>query len=97
LNEPTVNIPGSAELEQNYPNPFNPSTSIRYKLQSECHVSLAVFDISGKQIFSLVNERQSAGIHSLAFSAGNTPSGVYIYSLYINGIRGGTKKMILLK
>jgi uncharacterized delta-60 repeat protein len=90
-------LPSSAELHQNYPNPFNPNTKIAYDLRSRGNVSLAINEISGKQIAKLVNEYQSPGRYEVGFDAGSLPSGIYFYSLRVNGIAVSTRKMSLIK
>ncbi len=89
-------VPDKFILEQNYPNPFNPSTSINYQLRSSNFVSLKVFDIMGKEVATLVNQKQNAGSYSVDFNAGNLSSGIYYYSLETDGFTE-TKKMMLLK
>ena len=83
-------------LAQNYPNPFNPSTVINYQLPSNNVVSMKVFDALGREVETLVNERQSAGFHSVRFNAFNLPSGVYFYRVEA-GSHVATKKLLLLK
>jgi len=89
-------IPTGLTLSQNYPNPFNPSTTISYRLPSDSFVTLRVYDVLGREIETMVNERQSAGTHSVTFRATNLPTGVYIYTLQ-TGAYHDTQKMILLK
>lgn|GEM_PF-3495826 len=76
-----VAVPGIIELEQNYPNPFNPSTTIAYSVPEDGHVTLAVFDLMGREIITLVNEEHMSGRYSVSFDAANQPSGTYIYRL----------------
>ncbi|MBK8552405.1 MAG: T9SS type A sorting domain-containing protein [Ignavibacteria bacterium] len=83
-------------LYQNYPNPFNPSTLIRYSLKENGFISLKVYDIAGKEIRSLVNENQDNGNHSINFNAANLSSGIYYYTMTVNGIVNQTKRMVLL-
>jgi parallel beta-helix repeat protein len=83
-------------LGQNYPNPFNPSTVIRYQVPSNGSVELKVYDVLGKEVATLVNGIQSAGVYTCQFSAVNLPSGLYIYTLKA-GSNIQTKKMLLLK
>ncbi|HEY9164595.1 MAG TPA: T9SS type A sorting domain-containing protein [Candidatus Kryptonia bacterium] len=90
------NLPGSFSLEQNYPNPFNPTTTIKYQLAMNSNVTLKVYDVLGREVETLVNERQSAGSHNLTFNASNLPSGVYLYRLQA-GTFTQVKKMILMK
>jgi hypothetical protein len=89
-------IAHSFELSQNYPNPFNPSTQIHYQLPASDFVALKVFDVLGREIETLVNERQNAGKHSVQFNASNLPSGLYFYRLEA-GMNHDTKKFLLLK
>lgn len=86
----------SYSLSQNYPNPFNPSTIINYSLPVQSNVSIKVFDVLGKEIGNLMNEMQTAGIHSVEFNAVNLPSGVYYYRIEANDFVD-TKKMLLIK
>ncbi len=83
-------------LEQNYPNPFNPSTIINYQLTINSFVILNVYDVNGKLLKELVNEKQSAGNYSVDFDGSGLPSGTYIYRLQA-GDFSETKKMVLLK
>jgi len=73
--------PASFELKQNFPNPFNPVTSIRYSVASDRFVSLKVYDINGREVATLVNQRKPAGLHRVEFEAKDLPSGVYFYKL----------------
>ncbi|MBX7047121.1 MAG: T9SS type A sorting domain-containing protein [Ignavibacteria bacterium] len=97
---PTISeIPKQYKLEQNYPNPFNPVTSFKFQVSSPKYVQVRVFDLQGKEITLLVNEKKNAGSYSVSFDASkyNLSSGIYFYSLYIEGALKDTKKMILLK
>jgi ligand-binding sensor domain-containing protein len=89
-------IPASIQLDQNYPNPFNPSTTISYELSANSFVTLKVYDVLGREVKALVNERQNAGSHSATFNASNLPSGVYFYRL-VAGNYIATKKMVMVK
>jgi hypothetical protein len=92
----TVTFPLAYRLESNYPNPFNPSTVINYQLPVNSFVSLRVYDVLGREIETLVNDRKNAGNHSVTFQGGNLPSGVYFYQLRA-GSFAQTKKLLLLK
>jgi hypothetical protein len=83
-------------LEQNYPNPFNPSTTIRYQLPVASEVKLEVYDVLGKKIATVVNERQSAGSYQVVWNASGLSSGTYFYRLQA-GTFVETKKMIMVK
>jgi len=97
-------LPSSFSLFQNYPNPFNPTTSIKYQIKklSSPHalsgelVQLKIYDILGKVIETLVNEKQSPGTYEVTWDGSNYPSGVYFYKLTA-GDFVETKKMILIK
>ncbi|MBX7043025.1 MAG: T9SS type A sorting domain-containing protein [Ignavibacteria bacterium] len=97
VNPQEIHNPATEILHQNYPNPFNPSTQISYTLGRSGYVELNVFDISGRKITSLVNKTQNTGQHNVEFSGAGLPSGVYFFSLSINGERIGVRKMSLVK
>ena len=88
--------PESFQLRQNYPNPFNPSTLISYQLASPDYVTLKVYDVLGREVATLVDERQTAGNHSITLSAATLPSGVYFYRLQA-GTLSETQKLTVLK
>ena len=88
--------PDQFELEQNYPNPFNPSTQIAFSLKSSGSVKLAVYDVLGRQVATLVNRTMGAGHHTVNFMAEDLPSGVYFYKL-TSGSNSQVRKMILMK
>ncbi len=92
----TSQLPNKFSLSQNYPNPFNPSTIINYQLTINSFVTLNVYDVNGKLVKELVNEKQSAGNYSVVFDGSGLPSGTYIYRLQ-EGDFSETKKMVLLK
>ena len=89
-------IAQSYKLFQNYPNPFNPSTNISYQLPESVFVTLKVYDVLGKEVKILVNERQNAGNHSVRFNASDLPNGVYFYKIEAGTYRS-TKKFLLVK
>ncbi len=84
-------------LYQNYPNPFNNSTIIRYELPKSGNVNIILYDISGKEVFTLVDEFKRDGIYELKFQSDNLSSGVYFYILYIDNKFIDTKRMVYLK
>lgn len=91
-------------LYQNYPNPFNPITKISFKCQVSSYMELKVYDLLGKEVAVLVNERKNAGSYEVEFDArlaarqgSILPSGVYFYSLFADGRVVDTKRMILIK
>ncbi len=83
-------------LEQNYPNPFNPSTTIRFTLKSSSPVTLKIYDLSGREVATLIAGRLNAGEHAVRWQANSIASGVYAYELKAGGFVE-TKKMILLR
>lgn len=95
-NEVNIGIPADFELSQNYPNPFNPSTKINYDLPVDGKVSIKLFDMSGKEVATLVNEVKTAGYYSVDFNASSLSSGIYFYSISANNFTA-TKKMMLIK
>jgi hypothetical protein len=92
----TVNIPTVYSLEQNYPNPFNPSTTINYQLPEKNHVKLAVFDILGNLVGTLIDQEMEAGYHSVNWNASGYASGIYFYTIN-SGSFVMTKKLVLMK
>ncbi len=94
--ESSQDLPAGFALEQNYPNPFNPTTVMTYRLPVAGNVTLTVYDILGRPVATLVNERKTAGIHSVKFDAAGLPSGVYFYRLEA-GSFVRSRKMILLQ
>lgn len=91
-----LEIPEKYSLSQNYPNPFNPETNIKFYISQSGNVKLYVFDITGKEVESLVNEKLSAGSYTYKFKAANLTSGTYFYKIETNNFIE-TKKMILIK
>ena len=83
-------------LEQNYPNPFNPVTNIKFHLRDASFVKLIVFDIQGREVETLVNEKLEAGVYTSGWNASDMPSGVYLYKIE-TATFSEVKKMILLK
>ena len=91
----------SLKLLQNYPNPFNPSTTIEYNIPKSGHVEVAIYDLGGRLIKTLIRKNQIKGKHKVIWDGKNqfgkkVVSGFYIYSIkYENSI--SSKKMILIK
>lgn len=86
----------SYRLYQNYPNPFNPKTTIDYEIYNYDDVKLVVYDIRGREISTLVNEKQRPGFYKIEFVPKNLSSGVYFYRI-ISGDFTDTKKLVYLK
>jgi hypothetical protein len=89
-------IPSEYSLMQNYPNPFNPTTNIKYQITNKGFVTLKVFDIMGREISNLVNEKQNAGTYEVTFDASSLSSGVYFYRLETGNFTD-TKKLMVIK
>ncbi|OUX30197.1 MAG: hypothetical protein CBE24_06955 [bacterium TMED264] len=94
-------IPDEFALHQNFPNPFNPTTNIQYDLPNEEFVNIVIFDVMGRNIRSLINEKKSAGYHRIQWDAKNdfgepVSAGMYIYIIRA-GENRAVKKMVLLK
>ncbi|MCB1059422.1 MAG: T9SS type A sorting domain-containing protein [Calditrichaeota bacterium] len=89
-------LPGEMMLHQNYPNPFNPTTNIQFDLAKAGNVKLAVFDVTGRQVATLVDETMNAGAHVVTFDGSGFASGVYFSLLDFDGT-SMTRKMVLLK
>ncbi len=94
----STNIAEQYSLNQNYPNPFNPNTVILYQLSVAGFTSLKVFDLLGKEVATLVNEKQNAGSYAVDFNSAefSLPSGIYFYTLSAGEFKE-TKKMVLVK
>ncbi len=87
--------PATYHLSQNYPNPFNPATTISYGIPVKSNVVLKVFDLTGSEVATLVNEEKPAGTYKVEWNAAGLPSGFYLYRLQaINFIE--IKKMMRL-
>ena len=88
--------PENFTLAQNYPNPFNPVTTISYELPKDSDVTLTIYDITGRLIETLVNEKQQPGYYSVQWDASQYSSGVYIYRIQADGF-SAVKKCLLIK
>ncbi len=113
VNNISTEVPNSFTLYQNYPNPFNPVTKIKFEIppvgqRHAFDVRLVVYDILGREITVLVNERLKPGTYEADWDGSNYPSGVYFYKLSVTdasspqanplSIRySETKKMVLMK
>jgi hypothetical protein len=89
-------VPDKFSLSQNYPNPFNPMTKIKFSVTKASNVNITVFDMLGRHITTLVNEKLGAGSYETEWSAVNMPGGVYFYRIETDSY-SETKKMILVK
>jgi hypothetical protein len=89
-------LPSTPQLLQNYPNPFNPTTAIRYQLSAVSDVKLVVYDILGREVAELVNERKAPGSYEVRFDATGLASGIYLYRLTA-GSFVRVRKMVLVR
>jgi hypothetical protein len=83
-------------LVGNYPNPFNPATTINFTIDQANQVNLAVYDLSGREVATLVDGYCNAGAHEVQFDASQLASGVYVYRL-TSGANTASGKMVLMK
>ena len=95
-NEESPEIPNAVSLKQNYPNPFNPTTTIEFELDKSTFTKLTLYDVVGRKVRELVNEKRPAGTNTIEFNATNLASGVYLYRLEANGVVQ-TRRLTLIK
>ena len=88
--------PTSYELSQNFPNPFNPTTVIRYQLPVAGNVQLVIYDLLGREVAVLVNEKKEPGSYEVKFDGSGLSSGVYFYRIQA-GDFVQTRRLLLLK
>jgi len=89
-------VPDNFKLYQNYPNPFNSMTNVKWQMLNAGNVKIVLYDVLGKEIVTLVNEKQLPGVYEVMFDASSLPSGIYFYKLTA-GDYSEVKKMVLLK
>jgi len=94
--EEGFNLPTVFKLYDNYPNPFNPVTTIKYDVPKATHVKITIFDMMGREVKVLFNDRSSPGYYEIQWDATNFASGTYFYKLESNYFTD-VKKMILIK
>ena len=90
------NCPKQFSLSQNYPNPFNPSTTIQFSVPTECVVMLKVYDVLGKEVTTLVNDKMKPGYYKYQWNASGYASGIYFYKITA-GSFNAVKKLMLIK
>lgn len=88
-------MPSEIKLYQNYPNPFNPTTVISYQIPSSSDVRLEVFDMLGRRVAVLVDDRVVSGHHEVNFDAANLASGMYIYQLRTESYTLSNRMMLI--
>jgi hypothetical protein len=96
INSKQNKIPKEFTLHQNYPNPFNSATSIKIDIAKSCLIILKVYDISGREIKTLINENRNGGSYIINFDASEFASGVYFYRIEAGDFTD-TKKMLFVK
>ena len=89
------NLPKEFRLQQNYPNPFNPSTTIRFAIPQRSDVTLKLYDILGRKVATLVDERLKTGEYNVVFDASALASGVYVYRIQAGEFVRSMKLMLL--
>lgn len=89
-------VPKEFALYQNYPNPFNPTTMIEYDVPRESQVTIKIYDVTGREVATLVNEREAAGRYSVEFNGSRLASGVYLFRM-IAGPYVKVRKMMMVK
>jgi hypothetical protein len=85
-------LPEATALLQNYPNPFNPSTNIRYQISDIGYLKLTVYDMLGREVAVLVNERKEPGTYSVTWNAAGMASGMYVYRMEVRDLPAGSGK-----
>lgn len=94
--EQTSSIADVFKLKQNFPNPFNPTTKISFSIPAREFVTLAVYDLVGNEVESIVSQELNAGQYEYNFEGKNLTSGVYFYTLRAGNLKD-TKRMLLVK
>ena len=98
--EEIVDTPESPALQRKlsaWPNPFNPTLCLSFELVQESHVRLDIFDLSGRRVSRLIDDRLDAGSQELQWKAENLPSGVYMARMLVDGILADSEKLVLLR
>ena len=91
-----VSTPLEFRLNEAYPNPFNPSTNIDFSIDTESYISIKIYDIQGKEIESLIDQRYYSGNHTVSWDASQYPSGIYFVKMVSDNF-SDTKKLMLIK
>jgi hypothetical protein len=96
INLISTEIPSEYSLGQNYPNPFNPITNVKFSIINAGDVKIVVYDLMGREMQTLVNEKLKPGKYEVMFDGSMLASGVYFYRMIANNY-SETKKLIILK
>lgn len=94
--EPVAAVPDKFRLGQNYPNPFNSSSKFKFETGKLSNVKISVYDIQGREVQTILNEKLIPGIYEVNFDGSGLNSGVYFYRMSV-GNYSETKRMILMK
>ena len=97
INKEHREVPEHFVLHQNFPNPFNSTMRIPYSLSRRVHMSLTLYDVTGRMVSTLVDRDEEAGMHVAGFDAALVASGVYMYRLEVEGRVVDSKKALLLR
>jgi hypothetical protein len=101
--ETSLGLPKEFSLNQNYPNPFNPTTNIMFGIPQNSSVKIAIYDMLGREVATLVNANYTPGYYTVPFNASKLASGMYIYRMTSQSLSGdqkmftSTKKLVLVK
>lgn len=96
VNKISTEIPHDYKLEQCYPNPFNPKTTIKFSIPKASTVKLVIYDILGREVGALIDEKMNPGEYKAEWDASSLASGVYFYKLTADNF-SSVKKMVLIK
>jgi len=91
-----IGVPNKFSVSQNYPNPFNPETKIDFDLPMDSRVSIVVYDMTGREVKTLLNEMRTAGFHTVKLNAIDLSSGIYFYRVTAGSL-SVVKKMMFVK
>jgi hypothetical protein len=96
-----LDVPTRYDLSQNYPNPFNPETTIRYALPEKSNVDLAIYNVQGQLVRTLVSEAKEAGYYKVIWDGTDdrgkaVPSGMYIYTMKTDNFEK-VRRLVMLK
>jgi gluconolactonase len=95
VNEGRRNAPDHFELQQNYPNPFNPRTGVKFQVPGVSTVKIAVYDMLGREVAVLVNEKKVPGTHEVSFDASGLSSGAYLYRFTAGNFVQARKMLVI--
>ena len=92
-----LNVSAPAGMIQNFPNPVKQQTTIKYRIVEDGAVAVTIFDVNGRKVISLVNQKQEAGIYEMNWNAESVTNGIYFANLSSNGKTIQTIKIIVTK